>query len=618
MSLYTPVFPSLHEPSTSRKGPNENTMAASSGKQQNYIEFLRDVHLFLSTQSDVLSPPSRPSSPLFDHRVREVRDKVQEVVNATEGKTSGGKWTRVSQTLKLGCVRGRHWSVSGDAPCALEQDTIWILPEEESEWIEWEKKREENRRLKANTIASRRTGTAASVALDSQETNHASVAESSQLLKVTRERPPPGVSPTILRAAKEKVTKWQASVAPETWHSTTSSSSSTRAVAIGSVGKSKSDGPQRSRTLDFAVVKPTAKLIIGKKEIGSLSRPGVRGGSAPVPLQKFKSSTPSKAVSVPEVEALVGVDKAGSKEPPKVSPVKDDIPKIADVPETPYLPPSFPAHLETSTPLPDSVQIVRAKPSPILPLLASSSTPLPSPSANPLDERQSVIADPHAANASSCLPPRSPQIDTVQAGKRSRALSPLLGGVLDDPCVTPPAKRLRSEFQNRTTPSNHSRPVSPTVGLDKVLGARDEAGNPNLGSGPSQRDSMPPAGTEDALGFPEKLPSPTKSVKSYFSAVDSDHSDSPMKANLLLESPVSPMLSYAQNASGFLPQVTSTQAGRGSPSAGRTNHGMFNGMGYSSQFDVERHVDRVSELLEKDVDFDGWLRDVRTVEMSQD
>jgi hypothetical protein len=29
---------------------------------------------------------------------------------------------------------------------------------------------------------------------------------------------------------------------------------------------------------------------------------------------------------------------------------------------------------------------------------------------------------------------------------------------------------------------------------------------------------------------------------------------------------------------------------------------------------VERHVDRVSELLEKDVDFGGWLRDVPSVE----
>jgi Wiskott-Aldrich syndrome protein len=33
-------------------------------------------------------------------------------------------------------------------------------------------------------------------------------------------------------------------------------------------------------------------------------------------------------------------------------------------------------------------------------------------------------------------------------------------------------------------------------------------------------------------------------------------------------------------------------------------------MGYNSQYDVEGQVDRVSELLERDVDFEGWLRDV--------
>ena len=126
-----------------------------------------------------------------------------------------------------------------------------------------------------------------------------------------------------------------------------------------------------------------------------------------------------------------------------------------------------------------------------------------------------------------------------------------------------------------------------------------------------------PTTDADVQDFPEKIPSPTKSVRSYFSTPDSDPADSPVKANLLLESPVSPMLSYAQNPSAFLPQITSTQVRKGSPTPGLTNNGIFR-MGYSSQFDVERHVDRVSELLEKDVDFDGWLRDVRTVDMSQD
>jgi hypothetical protein len=39
--------------------------------------------------------------------------------------------------------------------------------------------------------------------------------------------------------------------------------------------------------------------------------------------------------------------------------------------------------------------------------------------------------------------------------------------------------------------------------------------------------------------------------------------------------------------------------------------GYMGGMGgYIPQFDLEDQVDRVSELLERDVDFDGWLRDI--------
>lgn len=37
-------------------------------------------------------------------------------------------------------------------------------------------------------------------------------------------------------------------------------------------------------------------------------------------------------------------------------------------------------------------------------------------------------------------------------------------------------------------------------------------------------------------------------------------------------------------------------------------------LGYSSQFDVDRHVDEVNELLERDVDFDGWLKDIPEVD----
>lgn len=68
----------------------------------------------------------------------------------------------------------------------------------------------------------------------------------------------------------------------------------------------------------------------------------------------------------------------------------------------------------------------------------------------------------------------------------------------------------------------------------------------------------------------------------------------------------------------FAPPFTSTQPGvtDGQETAflpGRPGSG-YVGMGYSSQFDVEGQVGMVSELLERDVDFDGWLRDMPEVD----
>lgn len=67
---------------------------------------------------------------------------------------------------------------------------------------------------------------------------------------------------------------------------------------------------------------------------------------------------------------------------------------------------------------------------------------------------------------------------------------------------------------------------------------------------------------------------------------------------------------------GFVPPLTSTQFA-GGPGQGtglsRGGSGVF-GMGYSSQFDVEGQVGMVSEILDRDVDFDGWLRDIPEVE----
>lgn len=335
MSLYTPVFPPLHEFNTSQRGSFDNNTVGPLARQQSYSRYLRDVHLFLSTQNDMLSPPSRPSSPLFDHRAQKVKDKIHDIFNETEGDTSCGKWIRASQSLKLGCVRGRHWSVSQADPCPPEQIADWILPDEESEWIEWEKKREESRRLKAKTNTSQEIGSSALAAPDSHNPSYASFAGPSQPHDMARHRPPPGVSPSTLRAAKDKVNRWQASIPSEVLHDTTrgSSPASTREAAEAAEGKGEITRPQRTRTLDFAVVKPTAKSLVGKRRKGSLSHPAM-SDSGPTPSGRSRLSRPSQTSNVHQDSAPVDVDKTASKGPAKTPLVKDDTPKIVDVPET--------------------------------------------------------------------------------------------------------------------------------------------------------------------------------------------------------------------------------------------------------------------------------------------
>ncbi|KDQ59907.1 hypothetical protein JAAARDRAFT_33494 [Jaapia argillacea MUCL 33604] len=126
--------------------------------------------------------------------------------------------------------------------------------------------------------------------------------------------------------------------------------------------------------------------------------------------------------------------------------------------------------------------------------------------------------------------------------------------------------------------------------------------------------------------------------------------DSPMKVDVqkpatsspsppIPSQPATPPFNFTQHPSAFLPPVTSTQqpashsnppftglsnpnsqsqsqsqpqhsqANRWSAVGGGSGSGFF-GLSYNSQFDVEGQVGKVSNMLEKDVDFAGWLRDM--------
>lgn len=588
MSLYTPVFPSLCGPGN-RARRNSHTSAQNA---QRYADALRDTHLFLSTQGEELSPPSRPSSPNFEEKVSHLRERVREAFYDAKGEPSNGMWTNLSEQLKMGCVRGRYHSLSEQVPEVPGENMEWILPETEGEWFALENNREEARRLKKLAASHQgRTPSFCQLAASNLARADSPIPGQGEVL----EQGISTVSRETIRKAEEKVRKWQATIVPGSVPDFGQPPTTVRTNVESSLLKGKAIVKEKtSSSLNFPVVKRAAGTPDGK---GGRDPPLVHPVSAhPKGLGNSTVKFTDRGSAVDIVAAhrgkTVGVDSNGTRK-------TSAKPKINDYPETSYLPPSFPSQLSTSTP-PQRVPgaPARTKPPPILPLPPSSSTPSPStPSV-----QDHIGQEPRAANVSSC----PPQIGTPQL------LHPLRPFPSDAPIDS-----LIKQTKERTA----SFGVTPPAGFEDEIVARfpvHEVDGWKVPPGDTRRSADPEAFTVPAqaptthrvgAGFTsQKISSPTKS---YFSSHASSPSASPISnRNLLLRSPQSPVFCIADQPGAFRPPYTSTQNG---PKALGPAGSDLLGMGYSSQFDVEKHVDRVSELLEKDVDFDSWLKDANAI-----
>jgi hypothetical protein len=613
MSLYTPVFPpSLERRSTGRKG------ASSSNKfnQLSTTEILRDIHLFLATKPEVLAPSSRPSSPSFEEHVETLRHSVLEAVDAARGDAGDSKWTQVSAKLKMGCVRGRYRMTGLNQCWHPAENAEWILPDDEETWLKLENERAEARTLKGNAKQSRHPDNMSIAAVAPFRGSDPAANQPPEMIQALAT-----VSPKTMQSVKEKVAKWQATistpegalVADKTVSTTPALRGASRSgMKLTALPKDKS----QSSSLSFPVVKRNVATVTGKKgNKGHSDRHAPPNFRVHGDLKGDYTASGSKLPAAPSGDEP---EKASFKTPPRSLHAPDgDLPKITDFPETPYIPPSFPSQLETSTPQPrhDAVVPVRTKPPPIYPVCPSS---IPHPS-TPRDGDHNLLGENPSVDISPSFPLHS---DMRQTNKRS--LSP---SSLHD-IVPSTSKKQRLWSPPGENPALCSRPPMQSANVLEVTSKpaimpaspRGEGRLPTLtellAATPQPKTRQRPplqnilrAESEPSPHIVKENPSP---VKSYFSTPGSGPSDSPTSNhNLLLHSPVSPMRSFAQNPNAFLPQFTSTQAG-GSCHNG-TNSGVFGG-GYRSQFDVEKHVDRVSELLEKDVDFGGWLRDLPSVE----
>ena len=242
---------------------------------------------------------------------------------------------------------------------------------------------------------------------------------------------------------------------------------------------------------------------------------------------------------------------------------------------------------------------------------------MPSPLTGPLPDPASISSDPPPQSAP---PPSTPTNGNDKRNHSPSPITPKRPGQL--PTLT---ELLASAKKSKMSPKGKGRKISG----DKAAVADGVDGKAKARL-PFPKEE-PQCRPEDAYAMNTDIgdASPTKSLSS-LAGSDSDSDSQP-------GSPLMPSFTHDAEES-FNPICSSTQMpfgvardgmlGTGSIGGGsvgigtgtgfgRTSSGFGFGMGYNSQFDVEGEVDRVSELLERDVDFGGWLRDV-SVEAEED
>ncbi|EJF58036.1 hypothetical protein DICSQDRAFT_139855 [Dichomitus squalens LYAD-421 SS1] len=634
-------------------------------------ELVARRHANFISLPEELCASSRPSSPTSEERVSEMRSHMAHLVNLASGDPTNPKWGYVSRFAHLGCTsRGYILAECGvrigdGRKVNVGKKFKWELPETEEGWEAYQRRWEE----------------AAAAEEERSRLKSKSAAKASKTSKyfdrVTEETEPPSRPSSKAEVVREKVERWQARVVTvAAAHNVPMSPETATSLHPASVekGKTADKGGKIQVSLGFPVVKrPSATS--GKWTSSAPTRPRVPS-TAHVPTPPSDGpvpSAPSKAK-----ESVV----SDAQEYPQGVCQQPVVAQITEVPELSFLPPSFPSQLQTSTPpLNDKRHkprpIAPCSP-PTSPLSAksfdaarpkrqdaqqaSSSQPLASPLRKPAKRGRPTASpdyvgmniSPSLATARSLLTKRARTDATPQAATQEPASS---GSVLVPPSTPPPVSSLptapatpvsRSKGLGNakglpvpTTPNEHPLPTL----TDLLASSRRSRPRPRP---PSRKnvshnkpvvrdtDELPNHETElPVISDNEREPSPTKT---YFSSPASGSSGSPGSVAHRPRSPISP-LGFTQHPSAFAPQIVSSQRpqsavdgahdpflsvpapneGQGQNGGGlmRGSSGFF-GMGYSSQFDVEGHVEQVSELLERDVDFDGWLRDLDAEEEGQD
>ncbi|KAI0045779.1 hypothetical protein FA95DRAFT_88455 [Auriscalpium vulgare] len=628
MSLYTPAFPPAPALPRRRRVPLSQSSSGSSvihpPSLSTYTKRLSDLHLRLATLPAELRPPSPHSATADPRAAAALRKQITSAVHLASHDPTSGKWVHVADMVRLGCTRGRYRGVHLVTPPAAAgtvPERQWFLAETDEEWLEWEAAR-----AREHAVAAALPPLSDGAPLDTRpytirekvEKWQATVAPapSSQLPGGAVSEMPPRRSPRIARNSPRRSLR----------------------LAASDNGSAKAASPS---PLGFPVVKRSSQASKGKgkkKDVGP-SRPVTSrffrnvqdpniAPPAPVEDVEESSSAAPKAVQPMSVSPERVLALAGSSQSTNHGQHK---PRLDELPDEhfAFLPPSFPSQLQTSTPpvvggsttrlrIPS---IPRASPTPILyspppfPQTQATHLPLSSPGHG---RKRAAPNSPHGGpsgkrarrdSSAGTPPPSSSPVAAAGPSSKSTKSPPGLGNANGLPVPATPSRGindsphkdlralLAASRRSRTRPRPPSRKTSSITPLRPFPATTNGKGK---GVDPDRAIGRPRT--------PESSPARSHYFSSPASGSDSD-GETPLRIRREPESPLFP-LDFTRDAAAFAPQGVSTQPGAASQGPGM---GMWN-----SQYDLEGNVDRVSAQLDKDVDFGAWLRDTPIEEDDDD
>jgi hypothetical protein len=610
------------------------------------------LHLLWKARDDLQLvaevPASRPSSPRADTRVENLMEKVRDAYELARGETADGKWGHLAEMLRLGCTRPRYrrWAV-GVARGARERKEGtegWIRPETEDQFMWWDRTSNQSLGLKEKVENWKaRIHTAPPPPSDPVFSS------------VVDEAPRPKAHDVnnLIRKGNTKDT--------ETNQTHSSKRSSSLGFPVVKYANSTANGSKRSKgkkaqsvhSKDVpAINQPQSSDLKGKAAVSdqpnrprtpsTLSHPPRTSDSEVAALGPKPSGKPTtvKSSSVPRMEISDALANVGfSMTLPRCFP-------YLTMNSQSFLPPSFPSGLQTSTPPPGRhVPPVREKPPPIVPRSPPPPSPPPASASSSLQAR--IIMDTFQLDRESSLPlpfpsrkrsrPSTPSPDyknvarssedlletSVQFVKKARTMPALPSSALHvsyDPAPTTPPK---PATPSKTPPKNSvpTAVLTPTRQLPTLTELLASAKKSKTHRATSRKGNQVATTSIDNGQDTEQRRSGKVSSSStkYVRATGTPH----ISCSNRDVSGEDGEPEFTLNPGAFAPDFVSSQLSPelhgvhiGSLAPDRGSSAMF-GTNYNSQFDLEGQMDRVSELLERDVDFDGWLKDLAEVTESR-